>query len=122
MNRIRNFAAASVLATAVAGTPSVVSAQKAANVKSANSSSTTATADASTVLYACYVPSGTVYRIKGPGLPNACHGNHVMFSWNERGPQGDPGAAGAPGAKGDKGDPGEPGPQGEKGDKGEPGA
>ncbi len=32
-----------------------------------------AQASAPTVLYAFYVPSGTVYRIKEPGLPDACH-------------------------------------------------
>ncbi len=53
------------------------------------------------VLYACYNPSGSVYRIKEPGLPDACHsGRHVEFSWNEQGPQGppgDPGESGPPG-------------------------
>jgi hypothetical protein len=35
------------------------------------------------VLSACYVPpTGLVYRIKGPGLPQACLGEtHVEFSW-----------------------------------------
>jgi hypothetical protein len=37
------------------------------------------------VLYACYVPaSGTVYRIKEPGMPQQCNGaSHVEFSWTD---------------------------------------
>jgi hypothetical protein len=50
------------------------------------------------ILYACYNPSGSVYRIKAPGLPDECHGKHVEFSWNEQGPQG---------LTGDKGEKGE---------------
>jgi hypothetical protein len=46
-------------------------------------------ASAPTVFTACYVPSsGAVYRIRGPGLPDACHGSvHVEFSWTD-GPEG----------------------------------
>jgi hypothetical protein len=35
------------------------------------------------VLYACCVPpTGLVYRIKGPNLPQACLSkDHVEFSW-----------------------------------------
>ena len=68
------------------------------------------------VLYACYVPStGTVYRIKASGLPDVCDdpkGNkppHVMFSWNQQGPQGPQGPQGAPGPQGAQGPQGTPG-------------
>src|SRR5687768_18251955 len=34
------------------------------------------------VYYACYVPTtGTIYRIKAPGLPASCIASHVAFSW-----------------------------------------
>src|SRR5690606_31614934 len=48
---------------------------------------------------ACYVPAtGTVYRIKAPGLPTAClSSSHVAFSWNLAGPAG---PAGEPGPEG----------------------
>lgn len=40
-------------------------------------------------IYACYVPgSGTVYRIRTAGAPDACHGKHTEFSWNAEGPPG----------------------------------
>lgn len=40
------------------------------------------------VFHACYVPSsGVVYRIKEPGLPDACRGNgaesHIEFQWTD---------------------------------------
>jgi hypothetical protein len=36
------------------------------------------------VFYACYAPANeTVYRIKQPGLPQACTAPHVEFSWTE---------------------------------------
>ena len=43
-----------------------------------------------TLYYACYVPlTGNVYRIKEPGLPQACTSvTHVQFSWNQQGSQG----------------------------------
>jgi hypothetical protein len=43
--------------------------------------------------HACYVPgSGTVYRIKEPGLRQECSSpNHVAFSWK---PEGEPGTDG----------------------------
>ena len=64
-------------------------------------------ASVSAVLYACYEPSGKVYRIKEPGLPDDCKSTaHVPFDWNQQGP---------PGPQGDKGDPGEPGPPGPAG-------
>lgn len=68
-----------------------------------------------TVIYACYVPStGTVYRIKAPGLPDSCGSSrvggkvqpHVPFQWNEEGvtgPKGDPGEAGPAGPQGEVG-------------------
>ncbi len=44
--------------------------------------------DAGVVLYACYNPSGSVYRIKEEGLGDECSSpRHVQFSWNEHGPQ-----------------------------------
>ncbi len=57
-----------------------------------------------TTLYACYAPSGTVYRIKQPGLPQQCHGtSHVEFSWNAEGAPGPAGAAGPQGLPGTQG-------------------
>jgi hypothetical protein len=56
------------------------------------------------VIYACYVPAtGTVYRIRAEGLPDACGASkvngrvqpHVPFQWNEQGPVGPQGPAGA---------------------------
>jgi hypothetical protein len=66
------------------------------------------------VYHACYIPgTGTVYRIKAPGLRQECTSHtHVAFSWREQGepgPQGEqgpPGEQGLPGPQGDKGDPG----------------
>jgi hypothetical protein len=57
------------------------------------------------ILYACYSPGrGSVYRIKGEGLPNECRApNDVEFSWNQVGPQGPPGADGEDGADGTPG-------------------
>jgi len=52
------------------------------------------------ILYACYNPSGSVYRIRAPGLPNECKGNDVEFSWSEQGQEGPPGSPGSPGADG----------------------
>ncbi len=69
-----------------------------------------------TVLYACYDPAGTVYRIKGPGLPDECRSpKHVEFSWNQQGPPGPKGDKGDPGDPGDPGEPGQPGPAGADG-------
>src|SRR5688572_15782196 len=82
-----------------------------------------------TVLYACYVPAtGTIYRIKAPGLPTECssRGNdrmaHVEFSWNEHGIKGDPGPAGATGPTGEQGPQGPVGPVGPVGPAGADGA
>ena len=63
---------------------------------------TATTAAAQATLTGCYVPnSGTVYRIKGAGLPNACHSkNHVEFTWSLQGPPGPTGPAGPTGAQG----------------------
>jgi hypothetical protein len=91
------------------------------------------------VLYACYVPgSGTVYRIKQPGLRTSCSApNHIEFSWNEdglagpagpqgpagpAGPQGPAGAAGPAGAQGPVGPAGTPGAAGPQGPAGPAGA
>lgn len=62
-------------------------------------------------LHACYVPgSGTVYRIKEPGLPDACRSaQHVEFTFSA---EGDPGPQGPAGPQGPQGDQGPPGPAG----------
>jgi hypothetical protein len=72
---------------------------------------------------ACYTPiTGVIYRIKEPGLPQACYSlgsyKHTEFAWNVVGPQG---PAGEKGEKGDKGDDGDKGDPGEKGLDGAPG-
>ena len=66
---------------------------------------TTTDVAAQAILTGCYVPnSGTVYRIKGDGLPNACHSkNHVEFTWSLQGPQGPTGPAGPTGPQGPAG-------------------
>ena len=66
---------------------------------------TTTTASAQATLTGCYVPnSGTVYRIKAPDLPGACHSkNHVEFTWSLQGPQGVQGPAGPTGPQGPAG-------------------
>ena len=95
-------------------------------------------------LYACFIPaSGTIYRIRLPGLSQDCLApNHVLFSWNQggapgpegpagpagpagvdgaagpAGAQGAPGAAGADGAPGPQGPPGPVGPAGADGAQG----
>ena len=65
-----------------------------------------------TVIYACYVPSsGTVYRIKAPGLPDSCGSSkvggklqpHVPFQWNEEGEAGPAGPQGEVGPQGPAG-------------------
>jgi hypothetical protein len=58
--------------------------------------------------YACYVPStGTMYRIREPGLPTECNSSrdgtsrHVMFSWRDAsGAAGSQALTGAPGRSG----------------------
>lgn len=59
-------------------------------------------------LHACYVPgSGTVYRIKEPGLPDSCRSHkHVEFSFSAQGAPGPQGPAGPQGPQGDQGPPG----------------
>lgn len=71
-------------------------------------------------IYACYVPaSGTVYRIKIVGGKDSCTSpQHVEFSWNEKGIQGDPGPQGPQGDRGEIGPQGPAGPQGEEGPEG----
>lgn len=86
-----------------------------------------AAAQTSNLLWACYVPlTGTVYRVKATNTQAACTSpTHVMFSWNEQGPQGVKGDVGPQGAKGDpgsQGPKGDPGPQGPPGAAGAPGA
>jgi hypothetical protein len=64
-------------------------------------------------VHACYVPAtGTIYRIKMPGLPSACAASsHVEFSWlggsGATGPTGATGPSGAAGATGATGATGE---------------
>ena len=72
---------------------------------------TTTSAAAQATVSGCYVPnSGTVYRIKATGLPDACRSkNHVEFTWSLQGP---PGATGQTGATGPAGPPGPTGPAG----------
>jgi len=76
---------------------------------------TTTTTPDPNVIYACYVPSsGTVYRIRTTDTKQNCASTtHVLFSFNQTGPQG---------PKGDQGDPGPQGEKGDKGDTGDPGA
>lgn len=78
-------------------------------------------------IHACYVPaSGTVYRIRAAGLPDACFAaDHVPFSWRVNGgatgatgATGPTGATGAPGATGPTGAQGAAGPAGPTGDVG----
>jgi hypothetical protein len=66
---------------------------------------TTTSASAQATLTGCYVPnSGTVYRIKAEGLPDACRGkSHVEFTWSLQGPQGPAGPAGPTGPQGPTG-------------------
>lgn len=74
-------------------------------------------AEAQDVLFACYAPSGVVYRVNPPTAPgqdpklkDGCTGRpHVLFNWNEEGP------AGADGAEGPQGPQGPPGPAGSPG-------
>lgn len=64
-----------------------------------------APAGAQSVLYGCYVPSsGTVYRIKGAGLPDECRSQqHVQFTWSVQGPTGSQGPVGPQGPQGVQG-------------------
>ena len=72
------------------------------------------------VFWACYVPgTGTTYRVREADLKQECQKPmHVLFSWNESGPQGPQGAAGATGATGPQGPQGATGPQGPAGPAG----
>lgn len=73
-----------------------------------------------TVLSACYVPkSGTVYRVEALDAPPACiKPEHVPFSWNEEGIQGQQGETGPQGEAGPAGPQGTAGPAGETGPAG----
>lgn len=75
-------------------------------------------------LHACFVPStGTVYRIRAPGLLGACiRPEHVGFSWNAQGPAGARGEVGPAGPAGAPGPAGAAGPAGPRGDAGPAGA
>src|SRR6266545_2681587 len=68
-------------------------------------------------LHACYVPaSGTVYRIREPGLSSTCLGtSHVLFNWaagGQPGATGPTGPQGSTGLAGPAGSAGATGPQG----------
>jgi hypothetical protein len=72
------------------------------------------------ILWACYIPTtGTTYRIKETDLKQDCQkSTHVMFSWNETGPQGPQGMQGEKGPAGPQGPQGLQGPQGPQGPAG----
>jgi hypothetical protein len=69
------------------------------------------------VFWACYVPgTGTTYRVREADLKQECQRpTHVLFSWNETGPQGPQGPQGAAGPAGPQGDTGPQGPAGPAG-------
>jgi hypothetical protein len=72
------------------------------------------------VLHACYVPlSGTVYRIRTADTRQQCASpSHVMFSFNETGPEGPAGPEGPEGPAGPAGPAGPTGPTGPAGPTG----
>ena len=82
------------------------------------------------IIYACYVPSsGTMYRIRTTDTKEQCASStHVMFYFNQTGPQGPEGPpgpqgpAGPAGPTGPQGPAGPIGPAGPKGDAGPAGA
>src|SRR5688572_19286409 len=59
----------------------------------------------SEILWACYVPgSGTVYRVGVAGGKSECNSqNHILFSWNAKGPAGATGPTGPAGPTGPTG-------------------
>ena len=80
--------------------------------------------DANTI-HGCLMPSGTVYLIKQPGLPDACRSaQHTAVVWSIVGPQGPIGPQGPQGPQGEvgpqgpQGSPGQTGPQGPQGPAG----
>lgn len=72
------------------------------------------------IIYACYIPtSGTTYRIKTSDTREVCAStSHVMFFFNQTGPQGPQGPAGPAGPVGPAGPTGATGPQGPAGPTG----
>ena len=72
------------------------------------------------IIWACYVPlSGTVYRIKTTDTKQECASkSHVMFWFNQTGPQGPQGPAGPAGPTGATGATGAPGATGATGPAG----
>jgi hypothetical protein len=72
------------------------------------------------VIWACYVPmSGTVYRIKTSDTKEACASpKHVMFWFNQTGPEGPQGPIGPAGPQGPAGPAGPTGPVGPAGPAG----
>jgi len=72
------------------------------------------------VIYQCYVPgSGTVYRIKTSDTREVCaSSSHIMYYFNQTGPQGPQGPAGPAGPQGPAGPTGATGPQGPAGPTG----
>lgn len=78
---------------------------------------------ATDVLYACYNPSGNVYRVEPTNGVAACHSeSHTLFSWNHTGATGAKGEVGKAGPQGQTGDQGERGDKGAKGADGERGS
>ena len=76
------------------------------------------------VIYACYVPvSGTVYRVRTADTREECASkSHVLFWFNQTGPQGPQGPMGPQGPQGPQGERGLQGIQGIQGPPGTPGA
>ena len=72
------------------------------------------------VIYQCYVPgSGTVYRIKTSDTREVCaSSSHIMYYFNQTGPQGPQGPAGPTGPQGPAGPAGPTGPTGPAGPAG----
>lgn len=72
------------------------------------------------ILWACYVPaSGTTYRIREAGLKGDCSSyQHVRFSWNAAGIQGETGPRGPIGPTGEQGTTGATGSTGADGARG----
>jgi len=98
----------------------LASAALAALAPSARAQAPSVTALDPNVIYACYIPSsGTMYRIKTSDTREQCAAaNHVMFWFNQTGPQGPAGPAGPQGLAGPTGPTGATGPAGPAGPTG----
>ncbi len=75
------------------------------------------------IIYSCYVPtSGTVYRIRTPDTrPDCGSPKHIMFFYNQTGPEGPQGPQGIQGVAGPTGTTGSTGATGPQGLQGVPG-